>query len=126
MASQDLLRSFVADAAIVAFSLVKLGSDAKHVVTAAGPTDNVIGIYSNPVDCAANDRVDITLSGIDRCRAGAAFTFGVPLTSDASGRVVAAAPAAGVNNRLIGMAFQDSTAAGDQVEVLISQGAMQG
>jgi hypothetical protein len=126
MASQMLLRSYIADAAITAFSLVKLGSDAKHIAIAAGPTDNVIGIYSNPVDAATGDRCDVTLFGIDRCRAGATFTYGLPLTSDASGRVVAAAPAAGVNNRVIGMALADCTGVGDIVEVLISQGSVQG
>lgn len=128
MASQQLLRNFIADGAIPQYSLVKLGSDAKHIALATGPTDNVIGISASgpAAGNVAGDRVDVTMIGIDRCVAGATFTYGVALTSDGSGRVVAAAPAAGVNNRLIGVALADCTTVGDVVEVLISQGSIQG
>jgi hypothetical protein len=126
MASQILLRGLIADATIPAYSLVKFGTDNKHVAVTSAVADKVIGIYSNPVDAAAGDPVDITVIGIDRVRAGAAFSPGDLLTTDASGRAVTAAPAAGVNNRVIGYAFSDASAANDVSEVFITPGSVQG
>jgi hypothetical protein len=52
--------------------------------------------------------------------------LGLPVTADSLGRGVAAAPAAGVNNRIIGFALDAAVAAGDQIRVLLSPGLMQG
>ena len=38
----------------------------------------------------------------------------------------AAAPAAGVNNRVVGVALDAAVAAGDQIRVLLSPGSVQG
>jgi hypothetical protein len=47
------------------------------------------------------------------------------LTTDSSGRAVTAAPAAGVNNGVIGVAFV-SGVLGDIGSVILSQGRIQG
>jgi hypothetical protein len=70
--------------------------------------------------------VEIVTHGIAWVEAGAAIAVGLPVTSDASGRGVAAAPAAGTNNRIIGFALEAAVAAGDQIRVLLSPGQIQG
>jgi hypothetical protein len=120
-----LRKSYFADAAIPAFTLVKIGSDSSHVAAATGPADVVIGA-TGEVGPAAGERVDISLIGIEYITAGAAFAAGVPLTSDGSGRVVAAAPAAGTNANLCGHSLEAATALGDQVRVHLGPSVMQG
>jgi hypothetical protein len=64
--------------------------------------------------------------GIALVVAGAAITRGALVTSDSQGHAVTAAPAAGVNNRIVGMAYEAATAAGDIIRVFLAQGAVQG
>ena len=56
---------------------------------------------------------------------GGTVARGAPVTADASGKAVAAAPAAGSNVRIIGFA-EVSAVAGDIAPVLIAPGVMQG
>jgi hypothetical protein len=74
----------------------------------------------------SGERVEVMTHGIAWVEAGAAVALGAPVTADSVGRGVAAAPAAGVNNRIIGLALDAAVAAGDQIRVLLSPGLMQG
>jgi hypothetical protein len=65
------------------------------------------------------------MAGLADVTAGGTVTRGAPLTSDATGRAVVAAPAAGSNVRLIGFARQ-AAVVGDVFEIVVSPGLMQG
>ena len=124
MSNPMLLKNMVAGGAINAFRIVKF-SAADTVVLSAAATDSIVGVC-NEVSPASGERCDIIMQGIAYVEAGAAIALGAPITSDASGRGVTAAPAAGVNNRILGIALEAATAAGDQIRVLIELGYMQG
>ena len=124
MSNIELAKGFKAQAAIPAFTLVALGAADGQVVAAAAVTDKIIGVTTD-VAPAINERCDVILTGIADVLYGGAVTRGDLLTSDASGRAVTAAPGAGTNNRIIGVAVL-SGVLNDIGQVLISQGMMQG
>ncbi|MES2946319.1 MAG: capsid cement protein [Pseudomonadota bacterium] len=125
MANPLLAVNYVAEAAISINRLVKQGASDRAVLTAAAATDSIIGVV-NEVAPAIGERVDVVRVGIAWVEAGAAITRGSPITSDAVGRAVVAAPAADVNNRIIGFADEAASAAGDVIRFMIAPGFMQG
>jgi hypothetical protein len=124
MSNPTLQKNWTAGAAITAYTIVKF-SAAETVVAAAAATDSLVGV-TNEVAPAIAERCDVIVEGIAFVTAGAACALGALMTSDASGRAVAAAPAAGVNNRVLGTALDAATAAGDVIRVLLQQGSIQG
>lgn len=125
MANPLLALNYVADAAIPVNRLVKLGTGDRNVALAGAATDAIIGVV-NETSPALGERVDVVRVGIAWVEAGAAIARGAPLTSDATGRAVTAAPAAGTNNRIVGFADEAASAAGDVIRAQINQGFMQG
>lgn len=125
MSQPQTIMNFTAGAAIAAYRAVRL-SAADTVVQAAAATEVIVGVVADVGAVAANDRVDVVMDGVFWVEAGAATTLGGPLTADASGRAVNAAPAAGVNNRLIGFGIDAAAAAGDRIRVKIQPSLMQG
>jgi len=125
MANRLLAINFVADAAIPINRLVKFGTGDRNVTLATGPTDFIIGAV-NETSPAIGERCDVERVGIPWVECGAAVPCGSPITSDAVGRAVVAAPAAGVNNRIIGFADESGTAAGDVIRFMIAPGLIQG
>jgi len=121
----QLIRNYTAAGAISARRIVKV-SGAGNVAQTTGVSDGLFGICSQPGGAALGERCDTTLTGIEDVEAGAAFAAGARLTSDAQGRAINAAPAAGVNNDIIGIALVDATAAGDIIPVLIGRQTLQG
>ena len=79
-----------------------------------------------PGTFAIGARVDVVISGITEVEAGAAFSAGALLTADGTGRAIVAAPAAGVNNRIVGIALQPAGAAGDLVQINVTPLSLQG
>ena len=127
MSNHLLIVNFVADAAILNNRLVKFGTGDKNVAVAAAASDFLIGVVNEmPPGIAANERVDVVRMGIAWVECGAAVPRGSPITSDAVGRAVVAAPGAGVNNRIIGFADESGAAAGDVIRFVIEPGLMQG
>ena len=124
MSNPILLKNFTAGAAINAYRICKF-SAAETVTLAAAATDLLIGV-NNDVAPALGERCDVVMLGIAFVEAGAAVSLGVMLTSDAVGRAITAAPGAGVNNRVIGLALESAAAAGDVIRVLLEPGVMQG
>lgn len=124
MSNPILQKNYMAGAAIPAFRIVRF-SAANICVLAAAATDLSIGICGD-VSPLAGERFDAVLTGIAYVEAGAAFALGARLTSDAQGRAINAAPAAGSNVQIIAVALEAAVAAGDVVPVLISQSVMQG
>jgi hypothetical protein len=120
-------RTFRANGAIAWWRIVAPhASIAGDVIQAAAATGALLGVCVQPKGAATTERVDVQLSGEVLVEAGAAFAAGALLTSDAQGRAVAAAPAAGVNNRIIGIALEAAAAAGDQCRLMITQCSLQG
>jgi hypothetical protein len=124
MSAPGLAKAVVANGAVPKYTIVKLGA-AGIATVAAAATDKLMGV-SQDVTAATGERFDAQVTGIAWCTAGGVFAEGDPLTSDASGRAVVAAPAAGSNVRLIGYATEAATALGDVVNILLAPGVMQG
>lgn len=119
-----LARNAKAEAAVPAFTIVKYGTADGQVLPGAAVSDKLIGI-STDIAAAINERCDYIAAGVADVLYGGTVTRGDQLTSDASGRAVTAAPAAGTNNRIIGVAMV-SGVVGDVGQVIISQSMMQG
>ena len=124
MANISLVRNFKAEAAVPAFTVVKLGTADGNVLPGAAVADFIFGT-STDIAAAINERCDVICEGVADVLYGGAVTRGTLLTTDASGRAVTAAPAAGVNNRVIGVALI-SGVLGDVGSVLLSAGQIQG
>lgn len=125
MSNITLARNFKATAGpITANTIVKMGAADGLVVPAAAVSDAMIGVTTD-IAAATADRCDVILHGVADVLYGGTVTRGDMLTSDASGRAVTAAPAAGTNNRIIGIAIL-SGVVGDIGQVVLSQGSTQG
>lgn len=124
MNNPGLIKAFDATAAIAKYRIVKHGSNDGEAVQAAAATDALLGV-ANSLGAASGERVDITLTGACTVEYGGTVTRGALLTSDADGKAVAAAPAAGVNNRTIGIAMV-SGVSGDYGSVLLGPSQIQG
>lgn len=124
MALELYLKNYTADAAVAAYRIVKAGSGDGYVAQAATATDFLMGV-NDSVAPVAGERTDIVKAGIADVEYGGAVTRGAPLTADALGRAVVAAPAAGSNVRIVGFA-EVSGVAGDIGSVHIALGVMQG
>ncbi|MDX1976469.1 MAG: hypothetical protein SFT94_02240 [Pseudanabaenaceae cyanobacterium bins.68] len=105
-----LVKSFQAEGSILRNRFVKPGTAAGSLLTAAAATDLIIGVSSNIVDVLAGDMCDGILQGIANLKLGGTVTYGARLTSDSTGRGIAAtgtarvggiAMAAGVVNDII-------------------------
>src|SRR6266704_4296307 len=94
------------------------------LLQAAAVGDKLLGV-STDIAAAINERCDIILAGSATILFGGPVARGDLLTSDASGRAVTAAPAGGVNNRIIGIAMV-SGVVGDIGQMIVSQGSAQG
>lgn len=119
-----LTKNFNAGGTIEKRRIVKPGADDKTVVKAAAATDAIMGV-STDIDVVTGEPVDVIKEGIALVQAGGAVTRGDPVTSDANGKGVAAAPGAGANNRILGFA-EASAALDDWFPVQISLGRIQG
>lgn len=119
-----LIKNYVAETAVAQFRIVKPGSTDDYVVQSTAATEALMGV-SGFVGGDAGGRVDIIKSGITDVEYGGTVTRGDWLTSDASGKAVASAPAAGANANVIGRA-EVSGVAGDIGSVLIAPGRIQG
>ena len=124
MSNTLMIKNFKAEGAVAAFTVVKPGTADGQVLAGAAATDKLLGV-STDIPAAIGERCDVILSGLADVVYGGAVTRGDMLTSDATGRAVTAAPIAGVNNRIIGMAVV-SGVAGDIGVVSIAQSTLQG
>lgn len=123
--SKSLLdKEYVAEAAISAYRIVKPGSTDDYNTTATAATDFLIGVVEG-VAPNAGERNAVVLAGLADVTFGGTVTRGAQLTSDALGRAVVAAPAAGANVRTIGWA-RVSGVLGDVGEMFVAPGVMQG
>jgi hypothetical protein len=123
MANNRLTKSYAAGGVIGANLIVKFSAD-YTVVVAGAATDLLIGVTTE-IDAASGERVDVIHGGIADVKAGGTIARGALVTADAAGKAVAAAPAQGVNNHVLGRALI-AAADGDIIPVLLAPGIMQG
>lgn len=119
-----LIVNYLAETALAKNRIVAFGATDGSVKQSAAATDFHIGVTEG-FAYAAGDRPDIVRTGLADVEYGDVVTRGQPLTSDAQGRAIAAAPAAGVNNRIIGYA-EVSGVAGDIGSVFLGAEQIQG
>lgn len=120
-----LTKTYVAQGAIPARAIVKAGSADGTVAVATASTDAILGINER-LAVADGDHVDIIHSGIAEVVAGGPIAYGDIVTAGNAGVAVTAAPAAGVNARVGGMALQSALAAGDIIDTLLTPTRVQG
>lgn len=124
MTTPTLTKNFIAEAAVTKRRIVKHGAADGKVLHGAAATDFVFGVVAD-LDAALGARADVVVAGIVKTEFGGAIARGEPVTSDANGKAVKAAPAAGVNNRIIGFAWV-SGVDGDIAPVQLAPGQIQG
>ena len=101
--SRNLILPFTASAAIIGRRILKHGAADGSAVQAAAATDSLLGV-SDPMGAAAGGVCDVHLDGVAEIVFGGPVTRGDRLTSDAEGRSIVAAPAAGATVEIIGRA----------------------
>lgn len=111
-----------AEIADVRFKAVKLDADG-NVVLASVAGEAFLGIAIPTTGnaegkVAKGDIVDIQIKDIGAAVAGGAFEAGKPLTTDANGKLVAAAS----GNFIIGYALKAAKADGDIIPVQVAKG----
>lgn len=119
-----LTHTFKAGGALIKRRIVKHGAADVEVLQAAAAADKSVGITTD-IDTAIGNSADVIRGGIAPVEYGGVVTRGDPLTSDAVGRAVTAAPAAGANVRIAGFA-DVSGVLGDIGSIYIAPGVMQG
>ena len=110
--------------AIPARAIVKAGATDGTVAVATSGADAIIGVNER-LDVDNGDRVDVIHSGIAEVVCGGNIASGGFLTASNAGVAVAAAPAAGVNARTVGLALS-SGSAGDIIDTLLTLTRIQG
>jgi hypothetical protein len=83
-------------------TIVKLKAADDEIEAASGVTDELYGVTRHQAD--DGEWVEILVYGVAIVVAGGTIARGNRLTTDASGNAVAAAPATGVNNSILGLA----------------------
>ena len=124
MGNPTQTKSYDAGAAISKYRIVKFGASDGAVIQGAAATDLVVGV-AEALDVASGDRVDVIRAGIAEVEFGGTIARGAKVVSDATGKAVTAAPSAGSNAQVIGVA-EVSGASGDIGRVFISPSVMQG
>lgn len=119
-----LTKNFTAAAAVARRRIVKFAAAEGEVEQGAAATDAVFGV-STDVDAALGGRCDVHMAGIVEVEFGGTVAAGDPVTADANGMAVKAAPAAGVNNRIVGWALVPAVV-GDIRTVMLAPGQIQG
>lgn len=120
-----LTKTYSAGGAIAERRIVKHGASDGVVLQGAAATDAGFGVCVQPGGAASGERCDVQTHGIAQVVCGAGVTRGQLLTSDANGKVITAAAAAGSNVRVVGIADQ-SGVLDDIIRMLIAPGSFQG
>jgi hypothetical protein len=123
MRNEGLSKTLIAGAIVAARRIVKFGSADTAVIQAAAAADLSIGV--SDLGAASGEYCDVIIDGIALVEYGGNVTRGAKLTADADGKAIAAAPAAGANAQVIGIAMV-SGVSGDIGSVRIAPSTMQG
>lgn len=123
--NEHTVKSYKAGAQIAPNLIVKFTANEGEVTPAAAATDLLIGVSVEKITVPSGQRADIVHGGIAQVKLGGTVARGNEITSDATGQGVASAPAAGSNNRIVGIALR-SGVSGDVIPVLMAPGVKQG
>ncbi len=122
--TDGLIKTFRFAVATAPYRFVKFGASDTEATPAVAATDAIIGATIElPVD--AGQRGDVALTGIADVTFGGPVGRGDPVTSDAQGRAIVAAPGAGTRVRIAGFAMA-SGVLGDIAPVHLQPGFMTG
>jgi hypothetical protein len=110
---QPVNLSFTSITDVKAYHIVQSSGGKQYAGLATGDTLVLVGV--NQADVLAGDNIGVCPFGVSRIVAGAAITAGVRITSNASGRAVAA----GSGDVVIGYAREAAAADGDTIEAFI-------
>lgn len=117
-------RTLLAQAVIAGNLILKHGTADDSAALATAATDLLVGT-NDALPKEIGELVDYPTAGTGQVKLGGIVTRGQPITADAASKGVAAAPAAGANNRIIGFALQ-SGVANDVIDYHIAPGYVQG
>ena len=117
-----LTLNYLAAGAIAARRIVKHGAADGAALQAAATTESFIGVSTN-IPAASGERVDVYREGVVPVEYGGEVARGAPLTSDADGKAITAAPTAAALAQVIGYA-EVSGSAGDIGSVHLSRCAL--
>lgn len=117
--------SFEAAAAIRGRRLVAGAGAGSTVREAAAGTDKIVGAAAQMGADAAGDMADVVVDGPVEVVFGGNVSAFDPITADAQGRAVVAAPGAGVTHRIAGFALVDGVV-GDIGRVQIAPSLIKG
>lgn len=120
-----LRKAYGTEAIVLPYRIVKFGAADLNVIQSAASTDKLIGISGRLGASVSGDRCDVTRAGLEEVQYGGTVAAGDPLTSDANGKAITAAPGAGVNAYIIGFA-EVAGVADDIGKVFIAPGRVQG
>lgn len=109
--------SYVANATVNPYRIVKFDTADNLVIQGAAATDTTIGINQSPQAALVNQQVMLAFQGVGKVELGGSVTRGDLLTSDSVGRAVTSLAAP--TDRVIGVALQ-SGVLGDIVRVSIT------
>ncbi len=121
----SIIKNYVASGAIGQYLVGKFASADGTVAQSSAATDLSIGVCCQPGGAADGERVDMVRSGMAEVQYGGTIARGKKLTANSAGKVVEAAPSAGANVQIIGIA-EVSGVANDIVWMLLAPGVMQG
>ena len=124
MGNPTLIKNYIAEGDIEAYRIVKFGTADERVVQAGASTDLIMGVNAE-LPVVAGERVDVVRAGLADVEFGGTVARGQPVTADADGKAVVAAPAAGVNAHIVGFS-EVNAVAGDIAPVLLARGVLQG
>jgi hypothetical protein len=119
-----LTKGLTAGGAITKHRILMFDSADGAVVHATAATDLGVGVAAE-IGAASGDPIDVHMAGIVLVEAGGTIARGAKVTSGAAGVAVAAAPAQGVNNQIVGIAMV-TMASGDIAPMLLAPSTMQG
>lgn len=117
-----LTLNYVAAGAIAARRIVKHGAADGAALQATASTEAFLGV-STDIPAGSGERVDVYREGVVPVQYGGNVTRGDPLTSDADGKAVVAAPTAAALAQVIGYA-EISGVANDIGSVHLSRNAL--
>lgn len=120
---QHLNIPMVADTGGLGENLLVKATTGKKAAKAGGSTAAIIGVAL--YDATAGQTGTVQVAGVARVKLGGTVNANDPITSDANGQGVAAAPGAGVNAYIVGIALEGGVS-GDLIDVLIAPGRVQG
>lgn len=117
-------KGYTAEGAIPKFRIVKWGTTDTAVTLATLATDRIVGVYAGPDDAVDTQAIEVILLGETFMEVSGAIGRGMSLTTNASGQGINAAPAAGVNTRIVALALISGTNA--NIPVLVAPSWFQG